>query len=182
VAVRIGQPRDSSLIARPVGEVRHVVVASPALLERAGVPAHPSELAQAPCVHFLGLASVPHWTFQVGGRNIEVPVAARLECNQAQAAVQACVGGLGLGRFLGYQVMPEVRAGKLRIVLEAFEPPPLPVTVLYPPNRAPSARVRTLVDWLVSGLKTALATPAPTRLTPRHGKKRPKGSGLRDGD
>jgi DNA-binding transcriptional LysR family regulator len=168
VAVRIGSPRDSSLIARPVGEVREVVVASPGFLERVGTPRHPTALATAPCVRFLGIASEgTNWFFAGGPRAIEVPVAARLSCNQAAAMVQACVAGLGFGRCLSYQVMPEVRAGRLRIVLAQFELPPRPVTVLYPPNRAPSARVRALVDWLANGLKKALLEPHPPSLAER---------------
>lgn len=160
VAVRIGRPRDSSLIVRPVGEVRQVVVASPALLRRQRRPTHPSALAAAPCVRFLGITGDPIWSFGSGARAVQVPVTARLVCNHAAAMVDACVAGLGFGRALSYQVMPDVLAGRLRIVLADFEPPPLPVSVLYPPNRAPSARVRALVDWLAAGLKAVLTAVA----------------------
>jgi DNA-binding transcriptional LysR family regulator len=159
VAVRIGRPRDSSLIARPVGEVREVVVASPALLQKCGIPHHPTALATAPCVRFLGISSGPNWSFGEGSSALEVPVTARLVCNHAAAMVEACVAGLGFGRVLSYQAMPDVLAGRLRIVLAKFEPAPLPVTVLYPPNRAPSVRVRALVEWLATGLKAALEAP-----------------------
>jgi DNA-binding transcriptional LysR family regulator len=167
VAVRIGRPRDSSLIARPVGEIREVVVASPALLARAGTPSHPSELSNVACVRFVGIASDPTWSFGTGRRALQVPVTARLVCNQAAVAVQACAVGLGFGRFLSYQVMPDVLAGRLRIVLAEFEPAPLPVTVLSPPNRAPSARVRALLEWLAPGLKAVLAPPSTRPRTAR---------------
>ncbi|MDX2012716.1 MAG: LysR family transcriptional regulator [Myxococcaceae bacterium] len=159
VAVRIGRPRDSSLIGRHVGQVREVIVASPALLAKQGTPKHPSALAQAPCVRFLGLASAPTWTFGSGPRATQVPVTARLVCNHAATMVEACVAGLGFGRALSYQVMPELRAGRLRVVLAEFEPDPLPVTILSPPNRAPAAGVRALVAWLSEGLTRALKMP-----------------------
>jgi DNA-binding transcriptional LysR family regulator len=163
VAVRIGRLRDSSLIARPVGEVREVVVASPALLKKVGVPKHPTALSTAPCVRFIGISSEDSWSFGAGPRAIQVPIAARLVCNHAAAMVEACVAGLGFGRVLSYQAMPDLLAGRLQVVLADFEPAPLPVTVLTPPNRAPSARVRALVDWLVTGLKRVLTVPAPPR-------------------
>lgn len=156
VAVRIGRRRDSSLIAKQVGEVRTVVVASPALLRRVGAPKHPAALSHVPCVHFPNHASELAWSFGSAPRALEVPITARLICNQASAMVEACAAGLGFGQALSYQVMPDVLAGRLRIVLAEFEPPPLPVNVLYPPNRAPSARVRALVDALATGLKSVL--------------------------
>jgi DNA-binding transcriptional LysR family regulator len=168
VAVRIGHPRDSTLLGRAVGTVREVVVASPALLARVGVPRHPSALATAACVRTLGGGHEASWSFGKGKRATEVPIEARLVCNLAGATVEACVAGLGFGRFLSYQVQPEVLAGRLRVVLADFEPPPVPVTVLSLPNRAPSARVRALVDWLVTGLEAALAPPVRSaRARPR---------------
>jgi len=176
VAVRIGRARDSSLIARPVGEVRTVVVASPALLSRVGTPKHPTALAEAPCVHFAGMSSELAWTFGSPPRAFEVPIKARLVCNQASAMVEACAAGLGFGRVLSYQATPDVLAGRLRVVLADFEPPPLPVQVLYPPNRAPSARVRALVDALSTGLGAALGSTrkrGSPRTPPRRAMGRP---------
>jgi DNA-binding transcriptional LysR family regulator len=156
VAVRIAQPRDSTLVARTVGEIRHVVCASPELLRRLGRPARPADLASLPCVRFLGISAGSVWSFGEGEDAEDVPVNARLQCNHAGASLDACVAGLAFGRFLSYQVTPAVRRGEIEIVLREFEPVPVPVAVVYPPNRMQSARVRVFVDWLARGLRDAL--------------------------
>jgi DNA-binding transcriptional LysR family regulator len=144
--VRIGRLPHSSLTAVAVGEVRRVVVASPALLRQRGSPKHPAELAALPCVEHRG-PGAGRWAFREGerGREIAVRVRGAFACNQATAVVRACAAGLGFGRFLSYQVQSEVQAGDLRVVLEAFEPPPLPVQIVYPSARHASPRLRAFV-------------------------------------
>jgi DNA-binding transcriptional LysR family regulator len=143
VGVRIGRLPDSSLVAVPVGEVRRVVVASPALLRR-GTPSHPSELASLPCVEHHG-GTPGRWSFLDGERELAVKVRGAFVCNQAAAVVEACVQGLGFARLLSYQAEPEVRAGSLKVVLERFEAAPLPVQIVYPGARLMSARLRAFV-------------------------------------
>ncbi len=148
LAVRIGALPDSSMVAARVGEVRRVVCASPGLLAEGGEPSHPRELAGRPCVRFSGLAPGPAWRFRDGARELSVPVAGSLATNQAAAALDACAEGLGFGLFLSYQVEPAVRAGRLRVVLADFEPPPLPVSLVYRDARLVTSRLRALLEWL----------------------------------
>lgn len=148
VGVRIGRLPDSSMIAVPVGHVRRVVVASPELLARDGAPGHPSELAHRSCVTHHGLTQQGRWIFQEDAREISVRAGAVLSCNVASALVEACTAGLGYGCFLSYQVEREVRDGRLRIVLEEFEQPSLPVQIVYPDARLMSSRLRVFVDAL----------------------------------
>jgi len=151
VGVRIAALTDSSMIATRVGQVRRVLVASPAHLRREGTPRHPRELAQRSVVDFPG-GAVGAWTFQEEGRSISVPVRGRLRCNQAEVGVRACEEGLGFGRFLSYQVEALVAAKRLRIVLRDFEPPPIPIHVVFAHARLMTPRVRALVDWLEAEL------------------------------
>lgn len=144
VGIRLGRLPDSSLVAVPVGEVRRVVVASPALLRR-GVPRHPSELARSPCVEHQASAQTGRWSFRDGERDLSVRIQAAFACNQSAAIVEACAQGLGFARLLSYQVEPEVRAGALRVVLTDFEPPPLPVQIVYPGARLMSTRLRAFI-------------------------------------
>lgn len=147
LAVRIGPLGDSSLIASEVGSMRHVVCASPDLLRDTGVPRHPRELAELPCVGFPRLRGRP-FHFQQGGKALSVAVRGRIDLSQADAAVEACVAGLGFGRFLHYQVAGAVSARRLRIVLEEFELPPQPVRLLWGGAPTVSPRLRALIDWL----------------------------------
>ncbi len=152
VGIRIGHLDDSSLVAQQVSTIRRVVVASPSYLRQHGVPKHPKELTRANCICFPG-ASGPPWAFRDGSREFTVPVSGNLEFNQAAAAAEACAEGLGFGRFIAYQVMPYIAQKRLRIVLEQFEVPPLPLSIVYPHARLLPSRTRVFVAWMKKELK-----------------------------
>ena len=147
VAVRIGALNDSSLVAQAVGTLRRPVVASPAYLAAHGEPTHPNDLLRANCVQFTG-ASDAGWRFHDGTRQFQVPVSGNLAFNHATPAAEACVAGLGFGMFVEYQVAPHLAAGTLRTVLEAYEPPPRPISLVYPHARGLPARTRMFVAWM----------------------------------
>jgi len=155
VGIRIGHLGDSSLVALPVGRVRRVVCASPKYLRGHGVPHRPADIAEHRCVHFTAVAANREWRFRDGRRTVVVPIASRIVCNQAEAAIDACAAGLGLGSFLSYQVAPRVAAKELRYVLEEFEPEPLPINVVYPHSRLQSATVRAFAEACVAALRPA---------------------------
>lgn len=153
VGVRIGTLGDSSLVAQGVGSLRRVVCASPAYLRQRGVPRTPEDVRTHECVRFSGLGAGPEWRFRVGRKTVAVPARSRLACNQVDAAVAACRDGLGLSMFLSYQVAADVAERKLRYVLEDYEFDPVPVNVVYPHARLPSANVRAFVDLAVATLR-----------------------------
>jgi DNA-binding transcriptional LysR family regulator len=153
VGVRIGHLPDSSMMAVPVGSVRRVVVASPDLLARNGPPAHPSELIHRSCVAHQGLTPQGRWTFRDDSRDLPIRVPTIFTCNLASAIVEACSAGLGFGCLLSYQVEREVREGRLSVVLADFEPPPLPVQIVYPDARLMSPRLRVFIDSLGKHLR-----------------------------
>jgi DNA-binding transcriptional LysR family regulator len=147
LGIRIGVLEDSSLVAVPLGEVRRVVVASPAYLRRHGTPRHPRELQAHDCLRRVD--GPPSWgDFTENGRKFRVNVSGSLEFNQVLPAVQACVAGMGLGLFFSYQVTPFVATRQLKIVLERFEPPPRPIQIVYPHARLLPARTRAFIDFI----------------------------------
>lgn len=149
LALRIGELADSSLIGIRVGEVRRVVAASPALLERTGEPEHPDDLSHLPCIRQRIIPGTEtRWRFCEPDKDLVVPIDGRFGCNQTGAAAAACVNGVGFGQFLSYQVQDLVANDQLRIVLTDYEPQPRPVSLVYPGGRLVSARMRALVDWL----------------------------------
>jgi DNA-binding transcriptional LysR family regulator len=160
VAVRIGALADSSMVAVPVGQIRRVVVASPALLRSAGRPKHPRDLARLACVRFTSLMPGTTWHFVENGRPLSVQVGGQLACNQAAAAVDACVEGLGFGMFISYQVRRQTQAKQLKEVLTDFAPAPLPVSLVFPHARLLSSRVRSFVDFAAAALRRTLAGSA----------------------
>ncbi|MCM2328778.1 MAG: LysR family transcriptional regulator [Lysobacter sp.] len=166
LGVRIGLLPDSSLVAVPVGETRRVVCASPAYLERHGAPGEPGDLAAHRCVGFTGLSPGHEWNFRAKNRPLRVTVSPAFSSNQIDVALQACRDGLGPGQFLCYQVSAALAEGSLVRVLEAFEPPPSPVNLIYPGSRLLSSNVRALVDWMAPRLRRSLAG-APKAAPPR---------------
>ena len=156
VAVRIAHLEDSTLIARAVGQIRPVLCASPAYLERAGRPTHPRELATHDCVLRSQHDAAAVWRFHDDGRPLSVHPGGRFTCNTVAGTLAACAAGAGVGHFLSYQVREAVDAGRLVIVLPAFEPPPVPVSLVHAHARLVPARVRALVDWLAQDLRARL--------------------------
>ncbi|KYF64425.1 LysR family transcriptional regulator [Sorangium cellulosum] len=154
VAVRIAHLPDSSLTAIRVGSVRLVVCASPDYLAARGAPGTPADLARLDTIGFSQAASPAEWSFSSGARVEKVLPPSQLLVNTADVAIAAAVAGRGLARVLSYQVGPELRAGRLRIVLPAFEPPPVPVHVVHPEGPRAAARVRAFVDFLVERLRS----------------------------
>ena len=153
LAVRIGTLEDSTMIASPVGRMRRVVVGSPALLRRLGRPQHPDDLDGTPAVLFRGMQATPRWQFEAAsGQAAAVQLPTPLVTNQCVPAVEACAAGLGVGRFLAYQVAPWVRRGELEVILASWEPEPAPVSLLYTDARLMTPRLRVLMDHLRSHL------------------------------
>ncbi|HSH90837.1 MAG TPA: LysR family transcriptional regulator [Ramlibacter sp.] len=147
VGIRIGALDDSSLVAQPLGQIRRVVVANPAYLRKHGVPRHPRDLLKANCIRMM--AGRPGWgDFQENGRALRLAVSGNLEFNHVLPAVQACADGAGFGMFFSYQVAPFIADKRLKIVLQGFERPPRPISIVYPHARLLPARTRFFIDWI----------------------------------
>jgi DNA-binding transcriptional LysR family regulator len=149
LAVRIGHLADSSLVARQVGEMRRIVVASPAYLKRRGEPKSPETIAAHDAIQFGASALTAQWRFVADGRDVRIDVTPRLVTNSADAAIHYATEGGGLTRVLAYQAADALKRGRLKIVLGAFEQPALPIHIVYPTSRLLSAKVRTFIDLVV---------------------------------
>jgi DNA-binding transcriptional LysR family regulator len=149
LAVRIGHLADSSLVARQVGEMRRIVVASPAYLRRRGEPKSPEAIGAHDTIQFGASALTAQWRFVQDGRDVRVDVTPRLVTNSADAAIHYAVEGGGLTRVLAYQAADALKRGRLTVVLGGFEQPALPIHVVYPTSRLLSAKVRTFIDLVV---------------------------------
>jgi DNA-binding transcriptional LysR family regulator len=151
--IRIARLPDSTLVSVPVGQTRRVICASPAYLKRAGAPKTPQDLMQHRCISFSGLVAGNAWSLAGGDGVTPIDVTPALATNQVDAALDACLRGLGPGQFLCYQVQALLDAGKLRRVLQNFEPAPVPIQLVYPHARLLSSNVRAFVDWAVPMLR-----------------------------
>lgn len=157
VAVRVGHLSDSSLVARQIGHVRRVFVASPDYIARSGAPATPLDLKHHDLIAFTGLLPNSEWRYAQNGRSKGVTLAARFEINDAQAAIKSAAAGDGVTIALSYMVDKELKAGRLVPVLADFWPEPAPVSLVYPAGRAAPAKLRAFVDFAAPRFKARLA-------------------------
>ncbi|MEP6883472.1 MAG: LysR family transcriptional regulator [Gammaproteobacteria bacterium] len=146
LAVRIGPLADSSLVARPVGSVRRVVVASPAYIARRGVPRAPSDLAMHDTIFGLARSPSLEWRFGPSQRGAVVRLAPRLLVDDVDAQLQAARAGRGIARLLSYQVTEELADGTLLRLLKEFEPDPLPVQLVTLSRSYRAPKVRAFLD------------------------------------
>lgn len=153
IAVRIGALPDSSLRAAKVGSVRQVVVATPRYLRRHGTPMHPNDLKSHRIVSTTGLAALPDWKFYANGKPLSVRITPRMTVTTNDSAIEAIRDGWGMTRLLSYQVAPLLKSGKFKTVLNAFEPPRLPIHVVHLDGRRATAKVRAFVDLAVERLR-----------------------------
>lgn len=153
VAVRIGNLPDSSMQAIRVGQVRHVICASPDYLKHNGIPQSPDDLKEHIIVSASGLTRVPEWRLMQNGSPRTVKVQSRLTTSTNDSAVSAAVSGFGLTRLLSYQVAEHLRNGQLKIVLSDFEPDTLPIHVVHREGKHASQKARTFIDLAVERLR-----------------------------
>ena len=157
LAVRIAHLPDSTIVARRIGEVRRILVASPGYLARHGRPEQPEELRAHEVIAFDGMLSGGEWRFQRDGQAAALAVTPRLTVNDALAAILAAERGDGITGALSYMVAPQLAAGRLVTLLDGFSPPPVPVQIVYPQSRLLAAKVRAFVDFAAPRLARALA-------------------------
>jgi DNA-binding transcriptional LysR family regulator len=146
LAVRVGELADSTLVARHVGSMRRIVVASPAYLKARGEPKTPAAIATHDTIQFGASVGLADWRFVEAGKEIRVASTPRFVTNSSDAAIQYTVDGGGLTRVLAYQAADALKAGKVKVVLEKFEQPPQPIHIVYPTSRLLSAKVRAFID------------------------------------
>jgi DNA-binding transcriptional LysR family regulator len=156
VAVRIGELPDSSMIATRVGLIRLVLCASPAYLKRREAPKTPADLARHDCIVHESYSSSSGWDFVTDQGTQTIPVPSRLTVNLGEAAVAAAVAGAGIARVLSYLIEDLVKSRSLVTLLDADEPPPIPVSVIYPSQRQVPLKLRAFLDFAVPRLRKRL--------------------------
>ncbi|HLS84839.1 MAG TPA: LysR family transcriptional regulator [Burkholderiales bacterium] len=150
LAIRIGGPGTENLVARRLGETRLVACAAPAYLQAHGWPATPEDLVSHNCFTYEYASPRNVWHFRgPDGEDRAVRVSGTLHSNNGELLVEAAARGGGVVFEPELIVAPEVRAGRLVRVLEAFTPAPLAVYALYPSRKHLSAKVRLFVEFLI---------------------------------
>jgi DNA-binding transcriptional LysR family regulator len=150
LGIRMGEPRDSSLIGRKIAPVRAALIASPAYLAQAGTPRTPADLLDHECLSYSGGGD---WRFRVSSRWLSVRPLGRLRTDSGETIVQWAAAGLGIGNVPAYLANAAVKSGALVKLLPEFPQPEFGVHALRPPGARAPARVALLIDALVERLK-----------------------------
>lgn len=158
VAVRIGELPDSSLTATRVGQVRIVAAASPGYLDARGQPHTPEAIAGHDCIAYEVTSQGDEWRFRRGRLPVVVPIRPRLSVNAAESSVDAAVAGLGIVRAASYQLEGAIAQGRLIPLLEEFEPPPVPVSLVYTSQGRVPLKLRAFLDFAAPRLRSRLLT------------------------
>ncbi len=146
-AIRIGELTDSSLVSVRLGEMRRMVVASPAYLVAHGVPRVPADLATHEC---LSLGQQRGWAFRdlEGGQVDTIKVGGSFECNDGAVLHEWALAGRGLAWRSLWEVGQDLKEGRLTSVLDAWQVPPMGIYAVFPQRRHLPLRVRLFIDLL----------------------------------
>lgn len=156
--LRVGPLSDSELIARAIGTLPLINVASPAYLERHGTPQTPEDLDRHWAVNYASPSTgrVGLWEWIEGDDMRTLMMRGRVTVNSAEAYIACCLSGLGLIQIPAYDVRPHLEAGELVEVLTDYRAEPLPMSLLYPHRQHLSRRVQVFADWLEDLLERAI--------------------------
>ena len=157
LAVRIANLPDSSLVSRHVGDVRRMLVASPAYLSRRGSPKTPDDLKMHPIIGQTALMPNRELRYFKAGKPARITLPIRFEINDAHACISAAEHGNGITIALSYMVTEAIREGRLVPVLNEFRPPPVPVNLIYAQRRIVAPKIRAFIDFAAPRLSTALS-------------------------
>ncbi|MBR0897350.1 LysR family transcriptional regulator [Bradyrhizobium tropiciagri] len=156
--VRVGPLGDSGLIARPLGNLVLINVASVSYLARHGTPRTPEDLATHWAVNYASPSTgrIEQWEWSEQGASHSIAMRGRVTVNSAEAYIACCLAGLGLIQIPAYDVKRHLDAGELSEVMPQHRAMPMPITLLYPHRQHLSRRLQVFADWLTALLKEKL--------------------------
>ena len=155
VSIRLGELRDSSLVARRIGEVCRAIVASPdyiaALPPEIGVPQTPDDLARHNCILYTEPVSQGEWEF-IGpdGAVVRVSVSGALRTNSSEVIREAALSGMGICYAPTWLVADAIKSARLRILLPNWRSRLVPVHAIRPPQREASLKATAFIAHLTS--------------------------------
>lgn len=146
LAIRLGTLSDSSMMAKKLAERTSYVCASPAYLEKYGIPHSLSELEKHSCL----LGTRDYWHFSDAGKEKSIRVQGRLRCNSGFGLVNAALKGLGIVQLPDYYINEHLNNGSLVTLLDNYKIPDEGIWAMYPQNRHLSPKIRLLVDYFLT--------------------------------
>lgn len=153
VAFRMGSLADSSLIAKNLCSSPMVTIASPDYLQQEGTPQHPSQLKDHNYLVYTDIGKTNETKFLENGSPFYVRVEGNMQTNNTEALRTALLSGFGISRMPRWLVGDAIADGRLKVVLEEFQPEPLNIYAIYPPGRHLPSKVRCFIDYFAEEFK-----------------------------
>ena len=149
LAIRIGYPADSSMVARAIAPIPRFACASPDYLARRGTPKSPRDLLQHDCLHYSLISEREEWTFQGSDGEQTLAIKGSFCSNNGDVLAEAAMQGLGIALLPGFIVQAGLSDGRLVKVLQAYERAPLTLFALYPSRRHVPRKTRRFLQHLL---------------------------------
>ena len=148
LALRIGTLEDSSLVARRIASIERVYCASPGYLAARGTPLEPEALREHDCLPY-GHSRQVQWQFKGQGKTLHaIAVSGRMRANNGELLRDAAIAGMGVTYLPAFIVEQALADGRLVKLLEAWTPPPLQLSAVYPQHRQIARPVQAFVEFL----------------------------------
>lgn len=144
---------DSSLVARKLMTLQHVLCGAPAYFDRFGLPRIPSELKDHCCVQFSLSGHSNKWDFKKGAQKVTVPIDGPYKVSSSLAVRDALLEGFGLSLIPLIYVRKDIEEGRLRTALDDWSPNQTQIYAVYPSRRHLSSKVRVFIDFLLEEFK-----------------------------
>jgi DNA-binding transcriptional LysR family regulator len=162
VAIRIGRLDDSALMARKLGQIRLMLVASPGYLARAGRPETLDDLTRHACIRDTNMRGDGAWPLYQGDHLTRVPVSGPFLVNSARVARDLAIKGEGIALCPDYVVQASIERGDLEHVLPQVCGPQLDIHAVHLPQRRMARRTRALMDFLAGNLTSSATVEKPS--------------------
>lgn len=151
LAIRVADLPDSTLLARKIAPIHHVLCASPDYLKQHGEPTSLDDLIHHHCLTYSLNRDTEHWrVVSPEGKAEKVKIHPTMKASSGEYLLQAAEQGLGIANMPTFVVYEALREGRLKTVLPGYGFRELNAYAVYPQTRHLSRRVRTLIDFLVS--------------------------------
>jgi DNA-binding transcriptional LysR family regulator len=148
LAIRSGDITDTLLIAKKIGATRRVLVAAPSYLRGKTIPTHPGDLAGHDCIPYTRVAAGVTWRFEGPDGPVSVEAKGPVRTQNSEGIREAVMSGLGIGFVPVWHFTDEIETGRVVVLLESFEPKPVPISAVYPSRRFVPQKTRVMIDYL----------------------------------
>ena len=155
VAVRFGEPPNSSLIVRKLADLQVITVAAPSYLKRHGRPHHPNGLEDHACIDLRDPLTrrAYEWEFHKGRKVVAVKTRSRLVVSDARTMLTECLSGTGIAQVFAVAVRDLLESHRLVELFPDWSDEKFPLHAYFPSRHHPAAKVRAFVEFVLQAAR-----------------------------